>query len=266
MKSVLLILSLFIVAGFSLAQPALAQLEKTFTAHGGLAKWQAQKQLDYAAQFRFGPFAFKDKQMFNLQTRQAKIEGPTYTIGEMQGDVWIKSDSGMKALGGMPPRFYAHTPFYFFSIPFVFGDVGAQVASMGKRKFEGKEYDAVKVTYKGGTGDSPNDFFVVLLDPQTAQVKLASYNISYAAMRQGKSVKETSGATSNVMVYREWQTVNGLIVPKRTEIFAAKNDLPTGKAVGGITYDMVRFSETAPDAGVFAKPASAVIDRSHIEP
>lgn len=258
-------LILFLLTLSALTQPASAQLEKTFEAHGGLKKWQAQKQLDVAVDFKFGPFAFKDKQMFNLQSRQMRIESAKYIIGQTGDEVWVKSDSGMNALGGMPPRFYARTPFYFFSIPFVFGDAGAQVASIGKKKFEGKEYDAIKITYKSGTGDSPNDYFIALLDAQSAQVKLISYPISYAAMRQGKSVKDATGGTAYSVVYREWQTVSGLVVPKRTEIFAAKDDLPTGKPVGGMMFDAVRFSETAPDAAVFNKPDAAVIDRSHIE-
>ncbi len=57
------------------------------------------------------------------------------------------------------------TPFYFFGMPFVFADPGAVHESLGRKSFQGQEYDAVRVTFQKGTGDTPDDFYLLYLDP-----------------------------------------------------------------------------------------------------
>ncbi len=68
------------------------------------------------------------------------------------------------------------TPFYFFGMPFVFADPGAVHEFLGRKSFQGQEYDAVRVTFQKGTGDTPDDFYLLYLDPGSGRLKLASYN------------------------------------------------------------------------------------------
>jgi len=62
------------------------------------------------------------------------------------------------------------TPFYFFGMPFVFADPGAIQESLGKKMFQGQEFDAVKITFKKGTGDSSEDFYTAYVDPKSGQL------------------------------------------------------------------------------------------------
>jgi len=65
---------------------------------------------------------------------------------------------------------------HFFGMPFVFADPGAVHESLGRKSFQDQEHDAVRVTFQKGTGDTPDDFYLLYLDPGSGRLKLASYN------------------------------------------------------------------------------------------
>lgn len=236
------------------ASPSSAQIERSVEAHGGLAKWRGFASIEYDCTFENAKGTKKDHQLFNLHTRDGLITSGAYTLGASKGEVWIKP--GLDALGGTPPRFYIWTPFYFFGMPFVFADPGATQESLGKKMFQGQECDAVKITYKAGTGDSPDDFYVAYLDQTTGRLKLASYVVTYAALRKGKPIAELE---PHAIVFDEWQEVDGFAVPKVAQYFAWKDETIQGEPLGKMTFVNVRFSSQAPDDAKFSKPADAVV-------
>ncbi len=144
---VLSLLSLLFVSS-ALAQ----QLDPCLEAYGGLTKWKSYGSLEFDQTWTSAKGVKKDHQLFDLHTRSGLITSDSYTLGAANGEVWIKP--ALDALGGTPPRFYMWTPFYFFGMPFVFADPGALQESLGKKTFQGQEYDAVKITFQKGTGSS----------------------------------------------------------------------------------------------------------------
>jgi len=237
-----------------LAPKASAQIERSVEAHGGLARWQSFGTVEYDSTFENPQGTKQDFQVFNLRTRDGLISAETYKLGASRGEVWIKP--GLDALGGTPPRFYMWTPFYFFGMPFVFADPGAAQASLGKKNFQGREYDAVKITYKAGTGDSPDDFYVAYIDSTSGRLKLASYIVTYTALRKGKALEELE---PHAIVFDEWQEVDGLTVPKVAQYYAWKDENIHGEPLGKMSFLNVHFSPQAPDDAEFAKPADAVV-------
>lgn len=230
-----------------------AQIERGVEAHGGLAKWRSFGTVEYDSTFENAKGVKQDHQLFNLHTRDGLITSAAYTLGASKGEVWIKPR--LDALGGTPPRFYMWTPFYFFGMPFVFADDGAAHESLGKKNVQGQEYDAVKITYKSGTGDSPDDFYVAFFDPSSGKLKLASYVVTYPALRKGKPMEQLE---QHAIVFGEWQEVDGLTVPKVAQYYLWKNDSIEGEPLGKMSFADVRFSAATPDAAKFAKPADAV--------
>ena len=144
----------------------------------------------------------KDHQLFDLRTRTGLITSEKYTLGSNGKEVWIKP--GLDALGGTPPRFYMWTPFYFFGMPFVFADPGAKQESLGKKSFRGQEYDAVRITFAKGTGDTSDDYYVAYIDPATAQLKLVYYIVTYPAMRKDRPSRSSSRTRSSSKIGRWW--------------------------------------------------------------
>ena len=245
-------LCVFSVTLLTAATTALAQLERCLEAHGGLSRWRSFGGVEY--DLTSTRENRKDHQLFDLQRRAGLITGEHYSIGTNGKEVWAKAD--LKALGELPPRFYMWTPFYFFGMPFVFADSGARQVSLGKRNFQGKEYDAVKITFVKGTGDAPDDYYVAYLDPDSGQLKLASYIVTYPAMRNNRPISELQ---PHAVVFDDWQRADGLLVPKTAVFYKWDGEKLVGEPLGRLLYTNVRFSEAAPEEYRFRKPPDAII-------
>jgi hypothetical protein len=234
--------------------PATAQLERCLEAHGGLAKWRSFGALEYDLTYKTPRQERKEHQLFNLQTRSGLITGKNYALGNDGHEVWIKPD--LHALGGTPPRFYMGTPFYFFGMPFVFGDPGARHESLGKKRFTDKEYDTVRITFAKGAGDTPDDYYVAYIDPATGRFRMAYYIVTYPALRKGRPIANLS---PHAIVFEEWQTVDGLLVPKSASFYKWNGHETEGEPVGRLDFANVHFTTQAPEESKFQKPADAVI-------
>lgn len=239
---------------FSLAAPVFGQLERCVGGHGGLARWQGFGSVEYDLTWENAKGARKDHQLFNLRTRDGLIASPAYTLGSTKSEVWITP--GLDALGGTPPRFYMWTPFYFFGMPFVFADPGAKQESLGKRSFQGQEYDAIRVTFQSGTGDSPDDYYVAYVDPTSSRLKLVEYVVTFPSIRKGKPLEQLE---THAILFDEWQQADGLLVPKAASFYNWKDGNIQGDPLGKLIFAAVHFSEQAPDDSKFAKPADAVV-------
>lgn len=192
--------------------------------------------------------------MFDQRSRDDLITSDNYALGASGGEVWIKP--ALDALGGTPPRFYMWTPFYFFGMPFVVGDPGAVHEFLGKKMFQGREFDAVKVTFEKGTGDSADDFYVAYINPKSGELKLVTYVVAFAAIRKGKPMDQLE---PHALVFEEWQDAGGLRVPRRGSFYNWNNDTIEGESLGVMEFSNVQFSEKQPEQSKFNKPADAVV-------
>jgi Family of unknown function (DUF6503) len=245
---------LFAISSLAFSTPAFAQLDRCLEAHGGLAKWRSFAGVEYDLTWKSSGKTRTDHQLFDLQTRSGLITSDDYTLGRSGGEVWIKP--GLDALGGTPPRFYMGTPFYFFGMPFVFADRGAKQESLGQKTFQGKEYDAVKINFAKDTGDTPDDYYVAYIDPATAHLKMVYYVVTYPAMRKGRPVSQLE---PHAIVFEDWQTADGLLVPKNAPFFKWTGRDIEGEALGRLEFSNVHFLTQPPDPGKFRKPADAII-------
>jgi hypothetical protein len=239
---------------FSLGAPCFGQLERCLEAHGGIVRWQSFGSVEYDLTWENAKGAKKDHQLFNLRTRDGLITSAAYTLGSAKGEVWITP--GLEALGGTPPRFYMWTPFYFFGMPFVFADPGATQESLGRKSFQGREYDTTRVTFKSGTGDSPEDYYVTYVDPDSAQLKLVEYVVTFPSIRKNKPLEQLE---PHAILFEEWQQADGVLVPKAASFYNWKNGNIEGEPLGRLTFSAVRFIVATPDSANFAKPAGAVV-------
>ncbi len=238
---------------FALVPCSLAQIDRAVAAHGGMEKWQSYGAVEYDLSWASAKSTLKDHQLFDLRSRDGLITAANYSLGAKAGEVWIKPNAA--ALGGKPPRFYMWTPFYFFGMPFVLADPGAKHEALGKKTFEGREYEAVKITFAKGTGDSPDDFYVAYVDAESGQLKLASYVVTYPSLRRGKAIEELE---QHAIVFQEWQEVDGLKVPKVAPFYLWKDGKIEGTPLATLEFSNVRFTKETPDAARFSKPSDAV--------
>ena len=239
---------------FSLVAPCFGQLERCLDAHGGITQWRSFGSVEYDLSWESAKGTRNDHQLFNLRTRDGLIASTAYTLGSSKGEVWIVS--GLDALAGTPPRFYMWTPFYFFGMPFVFADPGATQESLGRRSFQGREYDTTRITFKSGTGDSPEDYYVAYVETDSGKLRLVEYVVTFPLIRKDKPLEQLE---PHAILFEEWQQTNGLLVPKAASFYNWKNGNIDGEPLGKLTFVAVQFSANPPDESKFAKPANAVV-------
>ncbi|MEM0964371.1 MAG: hypothetical protein AAGK21_17725, partial [Bacteroidota bacterium] len=129
-----------------------------------------------------------------------------------------------------------------------------QLAAAPADSVEGRPVDVVRVTFEAGTGDAPDDYYDLLLDPETNRVQGVRYVVSYPAFNpDGGHTPET------LMIYDGEQTIEGesgaVVLQEGFRSFDSASGLP--KARGTLTD--VRFAPTTRDSdfddhtGMFAR-------------
>lgn len=233
-------------------------LHAAYKAHGGLDTWLGFSSVEY--DLVGWPFSQKgpltDHQTADLKSRRIRVESSSYQIGFNGDAVWVTPNA--EAVG-VPPRFYASTPFYFFVMPFVFHDPGVNLQPLGTKKLGKKTYNAVKITYDENVGDTPQDNYVAYLDADTDTLAMAHYVVTYPAFVKGKSIEELE---RHAIVYQDWQKAGGLLVP-RTVAFHEWKAEKLGKKLGEAKFENVVFGAEPPPDSLFRQPFGAIVDMSH---
>jgi len=219
-------------------------ITKVFDAHGGIDNWNKMQTLSFSITKPTGI----EKTTENLKTRAELIDTPTYTQGFDGKTIWI-NEKGGKAYKGNA-TFYKGLMFYFYAMPFVLGDEGITYEDTDPLIFEGETYPGILITFEAGVGESSNDQYKVFYNAESGQMEWLAYTVTFG---------RTEGSPDfHFIRYNNWQTVNGLLVPKSVDWYNYKDNLPTEKR-NTVEFSDVVLSENAPDNGIFLKPESAKV-------
>ncbi len=114
-------------------------------------------------------------------------------------------------------------------------------------------YWTSKQTFAPGTGDAPDDWYYLMVDPQTRILRGMGYIVTY-----GKTLEEAEKHQS-ALVYREYLDTLGMKIPVRwTHHTFTQADGP-GKERGQVELKSVRFLPTSDS--LFTLPADAIEER-----
>ncbi|MGZ0709533.1 hypothetical protein ACWPKO_14485 [Coraliomargarita sp. W4R53] len=164
------------------ANPGKELVMDSINAHGGTEKWYNNGLLQFRWTYHMsdkGPKAVLDSiqtvDPTNLNVMH-EVPGKDITFGMNGGQYWIAPEG---ATFPSPVQFWSLTPYYFIGIPFVFNDENANFELLeDTMEFEGKAYSQVKVTYTQEAGDSPDDYYVLLIDPETKLTRGGYYIVT----------------------------------------------------------------------------------------
>lgn len=164
-------------------------VSEAIEAHGGMENWLGKGALQFRWKYNLrdrGPSAVVNTlQVVDPDSLKAYHVTPDGAVrfGWDGESYWVlPADAGFAP----PPRFWTHTPFYFIGIPFVFGDLNARFEKLEEPfAFEGSDYLQVKVTYTPEAGDAPDDYYILLINPESKQVKGARYIVTSPLVSQG---------------------------------------------------------------------------------
>ncbi|MBL7818106.1 MAG: hypothetical protein JNL70_24060 [Saprospiraceae bacterium] len=100
-------------------------------------------------------------------------------------------------------RFDVLTWHYFFFAPFKLRDKGVNIAADIDRMNDGQAFPTGKMTFATGTGDSPDDWYILYRNPQTNLLEGMAYIVTFGG-------KKPDEATPNAITYGDWTTFDGV--------------------------------------------------------
>lgn len=155
---------------------------ESIEAHGGKEAWYSAGLLQFRWRYHMsdlGPTAIVDTlQVIDPQGLNVvhEVPGGETRFGWNSGESWIMPKD---ASFSPPPKFWALTPIYFLGIPFVFDDPNARFELLPEViPFEGNYFSQVKITFTAEAGDTPDDTYILLIDPVSKITRGAIYTVT----------------------------------------------------------------------------------------
>jgi hypothetical protein len=212
--------------------------------------WRSAPTVAFTEEFRPGEAASgqQGRVVVEQGRRRAHLEYGDAVIGWDGEKAW---SVGWQA--ETPPRFLALLNYYFLNLPWLTRDPGVNIGPPGTGTLPGdpSEYVTLRMTFDEGVGDTPDDYYVLYLDPETHRLVANEYVVTYQAI-----LPEGLEATPpHVLVYEDHAEVAGLVVPTRYTIYE------DGAVYGTAIFTDWSFS-TPWDEGWLEMPADAVVDET----
>jgi hypothetical protein len=238
--------------------------------HGGLESWLAQGTI--AFDFDYRPIGSPERRMHTAQkidlwrarALHEELEGGAgaeATFGWDGERAWIAP--GPDAFPS-PARFWALTPYYFVGMPFVVADPGTRYELLENAELDGETYRLVKITYEEGTGDSPDDYYILYIHPESYELAALRYVVAYPGF-----FPEGGHTPEKLMRYTDYRRVGELQIAQTLDTYAwspGEDGEPgsVGEKVTEITVADLSMGDEWP-ADVFAPVDGAEIS-TEIEP
>ncbi|MEO1335653.1 MAG: hypothetical protein AAFV29_08410 [Myxococcota bacterium] len=231
-------------------------IAQSIQAHGGLSAWLSSGTIGF--NFDYAPLAKPGRRMFTRsqvdlwRSRAIQKElgnGADAHLGWDGQKAWIVPNAEAFPVRA---RFWATTPYYFVGMPFVLADPGVHFEQLPDETLKGQTYRVVKASFAPGTGDSPDDYYVVYVPPTTHRVEALRYIVAYPGFfKKGKHSKE------KLMRYTDYRQVQGLQFAHVLDTYRW-SDKGMGEKVTSIAVSEVRMGQPI-EATAFAPPPNAEV-------
>lgn len=258
----LVFLSLALITTFACSTPApegtppttgREVVERMIEAHGGLEKWRTAPTVSYKASLLLpgAPTPMVSQGTVEQQTRRAYLEFPAMGARISWDGTKAWSENWQAPF---PPRFYALHSYFFMNLPWLAADPGVNLSEPGTGRLwdDPTEYITVKMTYEPGVGDTPDDSYILFIDPTSYRLKANEFVVTYADLLP----PDAEASPPFLLVYEEFTTVGGLTVPTKASIY------PKDRSAQG-SYEWRNWSFNKPfDEARMLMPENAVVDTS----
>ncbi len=124
-------------------------------------------------------------------------------------------------------KFGLYTYHYFFMAPYKFSDPGTVWEKKSPMKIQGESTNRAKLTFEDGTGDSPNDWYMVHSNPESNLVE----HIGYIVTGGGTSIEEAE-KHAHAISYLDYKQVGGVPMSARWIFSDYNQDTGLGEQVG----------------------------------
>ena len=197
---------------------------ESILAHGGLEQWFSNGLLEFRWVYNMTDLGKKidTTQIIDTWSSRARHighgEADGVTFGWNGKTAWMNPET---AKVPFLPSFWALTPYYFVGVPHVLADPGTIHEKLDTQiDYSGTMYDQVKVTYEPKTGATPDDYYIVLINPETKLVKGVRYIVTDQRVTQGKKA-----TPEKLLTYEGWHELSGVLFPKSHNSYKMNGEL-----------------------------------------
>lgn len=140
---------------------------------------------------------------------------------------------------------------YFFCLPWKLSDPGVRWQPLPDRVFENLPCTSGRLTFTPGTGDAPDDWFLVFSDKKEGLLRGAIYVVTFG----GKSIAAAEKEPRSIL-YGDFRPVEGINIAHTWTFYSWHTDsLDNKREIGTAVIRNVRFSDEQPES--FEVPAGA---------
>ncbi|GGG38231.1 DUF6503 family protein [Christiangramia forsetii] len=218
------------------------ELQEVLTAHGGIVQWNKMNTLKYSIPKSEENMEY---QTVDLKNRYTLVENENVSMGYNGEDIWVKEGATeYKGNAG----FYHNLMFYFYAMPFVFGDDGLNYENAEALNYKDTSYPGIKISFNNGVGASPKDEYYLYYDPQTKKMAWLGYTVTYQTGESSDKV--------NLIKYAEWQKTNGLLLPKKIAWYNYEAGT-IGEMQNEVSFNNPSITQNKMDVETFKMPEGA---------
>ena len=138
-------------------------------------------------------------------------------------------------------RFDAFTWEYFFLFPYKLTDPGTIWNKYDNKEKNQKNYLTEKLTFKRGTGDAPDDWYVVYADKTTKLLEKAAYIVTI------KAGKEAAEKNPHAIQYLEYKEVDGIPMATKWVFWGWEDGKGLTDELGHATLTDIKFVKADTD-------------------
>lgn len=198
-----------------------------------------QETICFNLQYQFGDSRSKMKVFTTPNSSDIKIEKPDGTITIVtNGDIYTNADSTQ----WVRERFSIYTWQYFFMVPFKLSDDGTNWQKLPQQEIAGGLTNVAQLTFDSGTGDAPDDWYIVHSDPKTNLVKYLGYIVTGGGKSQAEAEK-----SARAVYYQDYTQVDGVPVSTKWSFHNYDRITGLGEQVGNATIKNVIFMKVDAD-------------------
>ncbi len=150
-------------------------------------------------------------------------------------------------------RFDMFTWTYFFGLPYKLSDPGTKLEMQGDRMLDNKTHSTARLTFEPGTGDAPDDWYILYTDPIAKSLQAAAYIVTFG------SDGDTSKAETDphAIHYKEFTKIDNIPFASKWEFYGWTSDNGMTDKLGEAILKDITFLES--EEKLFEDPGNSKI-------
>lgn len=188
-------------------------------------------ELSFGGKERFNGTIYSKTNSSKIKMQRKSDKGEVVFDGE---EVYIIPDT----TDWQGARFAVFTWQYFFMAPYKLNDPGTNWELTGEKPISSRPYNTGKLTFSEGTGDAPDDWYLIYQNTDTKRLDGMAYIVTYGG-RDATKAEESAHA----IYYDNWQDLrNGIPVATDWDFYNWNAEEGfNGDAIGNARVSNVRF-------------------------